>query len=79
MVTSPVAAPDGDPIWQGRELVAVIAWSPGHWVSYVCNNGVWWSMDTTGVGVMEADPFQLQSPNHTINFLAFKNRSQTGL
>ena len=73
VVSSPVQEPQaGDPAWQGRQLVAALTWSPGHWVTYVCTNGVWWSVDSAGAGVLQANPFRLQSPNLTINILAFK-------
>ena len=73
MVTSPVLEPQaGDPAWQGRQVVAALTWTPGHWVTYVCVNGIWWSVDTVGAGVVQANPFLLQGPNMTINFLAFR-------
>ena len=63
----------GDPAWQGRQLVAALCSSPGHWFSFVTHNGAWWRVDSAAGGqVYRADPFASQADNIHINFLAFK-------
>ena len=73
-VTTRVQRPQaGDPAWQGRTLVAALAQEPGHWVSFVLANGVWWRVDSAGGGrVHQADPFNSQSDQLNIAFLGFK-------
>jgi hypothetical protein len=73
-VTTRVQRPQaGDPAWQGRALVAALCHEPGHWISFVLDNGVWWRVDSAGGGrVQQADPFNSQSDNMKILFLGFK-------
>ena len=50
-VTSALVEPQaGDPVWGGREGVAALPFSPGHWVTYlrVRHQGVWWRVDSGG-------------------------------
>jgi hypothetical protein len=63
----------GDPAWQGRDLVAALCSSPGHWFVFVTYNGAWWRVDSAAGGqVTRADPFTSQSDQLLIHFLAFK-------
>ena len=73
-VTTQVQRPQaGDPAWQGRQLVAALCCSPGHWLTFVVYNGAWWRLDSGGGGqVHRADPFASQTNRLTINFLAFR-------
>ena len=64
---------NGDPFWQDREVVAVLVHTPGHWISYIRLNHNWWQVDSAGRGVVvQANPFDNQTPYHIINFLTFK-------
>ena len=63
----------GDPAWQGRQLVAALCSSPGHWFVFIVFNGAWWRVDSAAGGqVYRADPFTSQSDQLHIHFLAFK-------
>ena len=69
LVEEPRSGPGGDPAWQGRELVAALVSTPGHWVPYLRVQGVWWEVDG---GIRQANPFQNQSPHSSVSFLAFR-------
>ena len=74
-VTPPVLEPQPqDPVWGGREPVAALVHTPGHWQTFLRIQQVWWLVDSArgGQPVVQANPFQLQSSNRTIHFLAFK-------
>ena len=74
MVTTAVEEPQaGDPAWGGREVVAALTSSPGHWVAYLRLQGVWWRVDSGGQGhAIQANPFADQSHRVTIDVLAFR-------
>ena len=62
-----------DPFWQNREVVAALVHTPGHWISYIRLNQIWWQVDSAGNGVViQSNPFDNQTPYHLINILAFK-------
>ena len=45
LVTSRVAEPlAGDPVWRNRNLVAVLVQEPGHWLTYLHQNLLWWQV-----------------------------------
>jgi hypothetical protein len=70
VVPTPVDEPQqGDPAWQGRQLVAVLVETPGHWVTFVKVAGVWYSVDAV---IAVSDPFANQSPQSVIHLLAFR-------
>ena len=74
LVTSHLAEPlGGDPVWRNRSLVAVLVQEPGHWLTYLHQNLLWWKLDTGGGGtVVQQNPFQHQGPRHVIMMLAFR-------
>jgi hypothetical protein len=72
MVTTPVQRPDvNDPVWGGRHCCAALVSQPGHWVTYVVAQGAWWRVEGPNGMAVLADPFQNQTPNSCIMFLAF--------
>jgi len=73
-VTSPVEEPQArDLVWGGREVVAALTFSPGHWVTYLRHQGVWWRVDSAAGGtVVQASPFGDQNNRITIDVLAFR-------
>ncbi len=64
----------GDAVWQGRQPVAVLAETPGHWKTFLRVGGVWWLVDQGAGGIILANPFVWQSidVNMTINYIALK-------
>ena len=63
---------DVDGCWPGKQLVAVMAHEPNHWVSYRKKNNEWWLLDsTTPNRIIRRNPFNYQS-QHTIDLLVFK-------
>ena len=68
-VEEPRSGPGGDPAWQGKELVAALVRTPGHWVPYLRVQGVWWEVDG---GIRQINPFINQTPNSLVSFLAFR-------
>ena len=68
-VEEPRSGPGGDAAWQGRELVAALVSTPGHWVPYLRVQGAWWEVDGR---IRQMNPFQNQSPNSIVSFLAFR-------
>ena len=73
-MTSALVEPQaGDPVWGGREVVAALTFSPGHWVTYLRHQGVWWRVDSGGPGtVVQANPFRDQSHHISIDVLALR-------
>ena len=56
--TSQVLEPRaGDVDWHGREVIAALCHSPGHWRAYVKVQGVWWHMDRVAGTIIQANPF----------------------
>jgi hypothetical protein len=45
LVTSRLAEPlAGDPVWGNRNLVAALVQEPGHWLTYLHQNLLWWQV-----------------------------------
>ena len=75
IVTSPLLEPQPqDPVWEGKEAIAALVHTPGHWKTYLKIKQQWWLVDSAGgdQGVMQANPFHQQSSHQTINLLAFR-------
>ena len=57
--------------WPQKQLVAVMAHEPNHWVSYRKTNNQWWFLDSaTPNMIVRRNPFNYQN-RHTIDMLVF--------
>ena len=74
LITSPIQEPrDGEATFFGKEMVAVLVSTPGHWITYIKLRGVWWCVDSVRAHAVQRNPFQCQSPQHMIMQLWFKS------
>ena len=63
---------DVEGCWPQRQLVAVMAHEPNHWVSYRKTNNEWWLLDSATPNIIvRRNPFNEQY-HHTIDLLIFK-------